>query len=39
MKRLFIIVLVSTIIITGCTKPTSVVKVTDKYEYNVIEEK
>ena len=39
MKRLFIIVLVSTIIITGCTKPTSEVKVTDKYEYNLIEEK
>ena len=39
MKRLFIMVLVSTIIITGCTKPTSEVKVTDKYEYNLIEEK
>ena len=39
MKRLFIMVLISTIIFTGCTKPTSEVKVTDKYEYNLIEEK
>ena len=38
MKRLFIMVLISTIIFTGCTKPTSEVKVTDKYEYNLIEE-
>ena len=39
MKRLFIMVLIGTIIFTGCTKPTSEVKVTDKYEYNLIEEK
>lgn len=39
MKRLFIMVLISTIIFTGCTKPTSEVKVTGKYEYNLIEEK
>lgn len=38
MKKLFIIVLISTIIITGCSKPTTEVKVTDKYEYNLIEE-
>lgn len=38
MKRLFIMVLIGTIIFTGCTKPTSEVKVTDKYEYNLIEE-
>lgn len=39
MKKLFIMVLISTIIITGCSKPTTEVKVTDKYEYNLIEEK
>ena len=38
MKKLFIMVLISTIIITGCSKPTTEVKVTDKYEYNLIEE-
>lgn len=38
MKRLFIMVLISTIIITGCSKPTTEVKATDKYEYNLIEE-
>lgn len=38
MKKLFIIVLISTIIITGCSKPTTEVKVTDKYEYNLIDE-
>ena len=38
MKRLFIMVLIGTIIFTGCTKPTSEVQVTDKYEYNLIEE-
>lgn len=38
MKKLFIIVLISTIIITGCSKPTTEVKATDKYEYNLIDE-
>ena len=38
MKKLFIMVLISTIIITGCSKPTTEVKATDKYEYNLIEE-
>ena len=38
MKKLFIMVLISTIIITGCSKPTTEVKVTDKYEYNLIDE-
>ena len=39
MKKLFIMVLISTIIITGCSKPTTEVKAPDKYEYNLIEEK
>lgn len=39
MKKLFIMVLISTIIITGCSKPTTEVKATDKYEYNLIDEK
>ena len=38
MKKLFIMVLISTIIITGCSKPTTEVKAPDKYEYNLIEE-
>lgn len=38
MKKLFIMVLISTIIITGCSKPTTEVKATDKYEYNLIDE-
>ena len=39
MKKLFIIVLISTIIITGCTKPTSEVQTkTNSYENNLIEE-
>ena len=38
MKKLFIMVLISTIIITGCSKPTAEVKATDKYEYNLIDE-
>ena len=38
MKKLFIMVLISTIIITGCSKPSTEVKATDKYEYNLIDE-
>ncbi len=39
MKRLFIVVLIATIIITGCSTPTKEVEVTSKYEQNLIEEK